>query len=159
MPAYLAWADERVAQGWQFVIGEQQMERVLRWPDGELRLYGRVDRIDQHADGARAVLDYKTKNLASLRMKLKQGEDHQLPFYGLLAESRMDAGHYVALELTGQKTGDVAASDYLQWQDALEQRIAAQMQAIAAGAPLPANGIETVCQYCDVRGLCRKGAW
>ncbi|MEC5217923.1 ATP-dependent helicase/nuclease subunit B [Actimicrobium sp. GrIS 1.19] len=159
MPAYLAWADERVAQGWQFMIGEQQMERVLRWPDGELRLHGRVDRIDQHADGARAVLDYKTKNVAALRTKLKQGEDHQLPFYGLLAESRMDAGHYVALELTGQKTGDVAASDYLQWQDALEQRIAAQMQAIAAGAPLPANGIDTVCQYCEVRGLCRKGAW
>ena len=26
-------------------------------------------------------------------------------------------------------------------------------------AGLPANGTESVCQYCEVRGLCRKGAW
>ena len=44
-------------------------------------------------------------------------------------------------------------------QQALLAHILASMQATADGAPLPANGIETVCQYCEVRGLCRKGAW
>jgi ATP-dependent helicase/nuclease subunit B len=33
------------------------------------------------------------------------------------------------------------------------------MRAVAGGAPLPASGIELVCRYCDVRGLCRKGGW
>jgi ATP-dependent helicase/nuclease subunit B len=31
--------------------------------------------------------------------------------------------------------------------------------AIALGATLPASGIERICVYCEVRGLCRKGAW
>ncbi|MEB0135806.1 PD-(D/E)XK nuclease family protein [Actimicrobium sp. CCC2.4] len=159
MPAYLHWAAEREEQGWQFVIGEQQMERELCWPGGAIRLHGRVDRIDEHADGTRAVLDYKTKAVQGLRDRFKQTEDHQLPFYGLLADARMSAGHYVALELTGSKTGDVAAPDYALWQDTLEHRIIEQMHAISTGAALPANGIDTVCQYCDVRGLCRKGAW
>ncbi|NDP60607.1 MAG: PD-(D/E)XK nuclease family protein, partial [Oxalobacteraceae bacterium] len=159
MPAYLHWAAEREEQGWQFVIGEQQMERDLSWPGGAIRLHGRVDRIDEHADGTRAVLDYKTKAVQALRDRFKQTEDHQLPFYGLLSTTPMSAGHYVALELTGSKTGDVAAPDYALWQDTLEHRIIEQMHAISTGAALPANGIDTVCQYCDVRGLCRKGAW
>ncbi|MFT5533195.1 MAG: ATP-dependent helicase/nuclease subunit B [Burkholderiaceae bacterium] len=159
MPAYLQWAGEREEQGWQFVIGEQQMERELSWPGGAIRLHGRVDRIDEHTDGTRAVLDYKTKAVQGLRDRFKQTEDHQLPFYGLLSDARMSAGHYVALELTGSKTGDVAAPNYALWQDLLEQRIIEQMHAISNGAALPANGIDTVCQYCDVRGLCRKGAW
>ena len=41
----------------------------------------------------------------------------------------------------------------------LREQIIANMCAVAEGAPLPANGIEVICQYCDVRGLCRKGAW
>ena len=53
----------------------------------------------------------------------------------------------------------VAALEYAQAQTILEQHIRYTMQAISDGAPLPANGTESVCQYCDVRGLCRKGAW
>jgi ATP-dependent helicase/nuclease subunit B len=41
----------------------------------------------------------------------------------------------------------------------LQQQITTTMQAVAHGAALPANGIESVCQYCEMRGLCRKGAW
>ena len=32
-------------------------------------------------------------------------------------------------------------------------------QAIAAGAPLPALGEGSVCEFCAVRGLCRKDYW
>ena len=159
MPAYLDWANQREALGWQFVIGELQMERVLNWPGGDIRLHGRVDRIDQNQDGERAVLDYKTAAQPALSSRLKKGEDHQLAFYGLLADARLSAGHYVALELTREKIGDVAAPDYPEWQEALERRIGEQIQAIGNGAPLPANGIESVCRFCDMRGLCRKGAW
>ena len=27
------------------------------------------------------------------------------------------------------------------------------------GAPLPANGVDAVCNYCEMRGLCRKVEW
>jgi ATP-dependent helicase/nuclease subunit B len=159
LPAYLAWANEREAQGWQFVMGERRFERMLEWTGGSITLHGRIDRIDCNADGERAVLDYKTRDAASLRSKLKDGEDHQLAFYGLLSDAPVASASYVALEPTRNKAGDAEAPRYAESQQALRAHILGSMQAIADGAPLPANGIETVCQYCEVRGLCRKGAW
>lgn len=159
LPAYLAWANEREAQGWQFVLGERRYERTLDWAGGSIMLHGRIDRIDCNVDGERAVLDYKTRDVASLRSKLKDGEDHQLAFYGLLSDAPVASASYVALEPTRNKAGDAEAPRYAESQQALHAHILVSMQAIADGAPLPANGIEVVCQYCDVRGLCRKGAW
>ena len=159
LSAYLAWANEREQAGWRFAFGEYALETSLRWESGQVTLYGRIDRIDENADGARAILDYKTRNLPSLRDKLKQGEDQQLAFYGLLFDAPVGSAHYVALEPDKNKTGDVQAERYAEWQQALREQIASAMQAVSCGAPLPASGIESVCRYCDVRGLCRKGAW
>ncbi|NUU00558.1 PD-(D/E)XK nuclease family protein [Herbaspirillum robiniae] len=160
IPAYLLWANEREAQGWRFVIGEEAQSSMLAWDDGAIELYGRLDRIDQNEAGERALLDYKTRAAVSLKQKVKDEDDHQLAFYGLLADSRIDAAHYVALELgADKKIGDAAAPEFSRKQQMLKQQISTTMQAVAHGAALPANGIETVCQYCDMRGLCRKGAW
>jgi ATP-dependent helicase/nuclease subunit B len=159
MPAYVEWANAREEQGWHFAFGEWQRETVLQWDGGAITLHGRIDRVDTSDSGERAVLDYKTKDVTSLKNRLKQREDHQLAFYGLLSDEPVDAAHYVALELSRDKTGDAPASDYGQWRDALREQIVQSMRAISQGAPLPANGIEKSCQYCDVRGLCRKGAW
>jgi len=159
MPAYLVWANERESLGWHFVLGELPLQHALAWPDGGIELYGRLDRVDENAEGERAVLDYKTSSLPSLAAKLRNAEDHQLPFYGLLSGQTMAAAHYVALEPYRDKTGDVAAPDFEAQQQALQQQIITVMQAIGNDAPLPANGIESVCQYCEVRGLCRKGVW
>ncbi|MFD2271185.1 RecB family exonuclease [Undibacterium arcticum] len=165
IPAYLEWANAREQLGWQFVFGEQAFSRelALDQDQGTITLHGRIDRIDQNTDGERAVLDYKTNNVAALKGKLKDGEDHQLPFYGLLSDVPVAAANYVALELTRDKardkTGDVEAPHYADWQGALQRQIAGTMSAVRQGAALPANGVESVCQYCDVRGLCRKGAW
>jgi ATP-dependent helicase/nuclease subunit B len=159
MGPYLEWAAAHEEQGWRFVIGEQALEKPLSWAGGALTLHGRIDRIDEGADGARAVLDYKTRNPAALREKLRDGEDHQLAFYGLLSERPAASGQYVALEPANDKLGAVSAPDYDELQRVLHQQMTAQMAAVAQGAPLPANGVESVCQYCDVRGLCRKGAW
>lgn len=160
MPAYLLWANEREADGWQFVFGEQSQSQALSWQDGGIELYGRLDRVDENAQGERALLDYKTRSVASLRQKIKEEDDHQLAFYGLLAGGAVEHAHYVALELgSDKKTGDAAAPDFLRKQEMLKQQITTTMHQVAQGAPLPANGIESVCQYCDMRGLCRKGAW
>ncbi|MFJ7565395.1 PD-(D/E)XK nuclease family protein [Herminiimonas sp. NPDC097707] len=159
MPAYLEWIGERESQGWHFVLGEEKFEKLLRWDGGEIVLHGRVDRMDENAEGERAVLDYKSTNQGALRDKLRQGEDHQLPFYGLLSGTALSAALYVPLEATRDKIKEVEAPDYEVWQHNLEEQIVRNMQAITHGAPLPATGPEPVCQYCDVRGLCRKGAW
>ena len=159
MPAYLLWANEREAQGWHFVVGEEPMQQMLTWPGGAIELHGRLDRLDQNSDGARAVLDYKTRPLPALAAKLKDAEDHQLPFYGLLCAQHLSAAHYVALETFKEQTGDVAAPDFERRQQDLQQQIVGLMQSVQQGAFLPANGIASVCQYCEVRGLCRKGVW
>ncbi len=159
IPAYLDWANDRESKGWQFELGEQRFEKPLSWDGGRIMLHGYIDRIDRNADGERAVLDYKTRNVQSLRDKLKETEDHQLAFYGVLSDQPVAAAHFVALEVSGDKTGDAAAKNYVEWQAMLEAQIVGNVEAIAAGAPLSATGIERVCTYCEVRGLCRKGAW
>jgi len=158
MPAYLDWVAEREAQGWQFAFGEVHLERTLRWDGGEVVLHGYADRIDQSSDGARAVLDYKSAGQKVLADRLKRGEDQQLPFYGLLSEELATA-LYVPLEPDKERIRAVEAPDFDTWRQMLAMRIAGSMQAIDRGAPLPATGPESVCRYCEARGLCRKGAW
>lgn len=156
---YVAWANQHEAEGWRFVFGEQAYEKLMPLAGRELTLHGRIDRIDESDGGERAVLDYKTNNLLALNKKLKDHEDHQLAFYGLLSDRPVASAHYVALETTKDKVGDVSAPDYEQAQGALAAQIKINVEAIAGGVGLPANGVASVCQYCDVRGLCRKGAW
>jgi len=159
LPAYLAWANQREEDGWHFVFGERKCEKTLRWDDGEICLHGRIDRIDESDGGERAVLDYKTRNAAALREKLKEGEDRQLAFYGVLSDLPFERAYYVGLEAVKGKIGDVEASGYAESKHNLAAQLIANLGALAHGAQLPATGIEAVCAYCAVRGLCRKGAW
>jgi ATP-dependent helicase/nuclease subunit B len=158
-PAYLEWANAREAEGWQFVAGEQWREHTLRWTGGEVLLHGRIDRIDANGEGEVAVLDYKTSSVTALRKKIDASEDHQLPFYGLLSAAPTASASYISLEPQKDKIASIAAPDYARWQRLLQQQIGNAMQAISEGAGLRASGVESVCQYCDVRGMCRKGAW
>ncbi|MCH8619752.1 PD-(D/E)XK nuclease family protein [Undibacterium sp. TS12] len=159
IPAYIAWQQSHEEAGWQFDMGEIKNEKLLTWPGGQLTLKGRIDRIDKHVSGEMAVLDYKTKNLMDLRTRLKQGEDHQLPFYGLLTDLPVSSGSYVALELSQGKAGQADADDFERWVSELALSIKTSMSALQQGAPMPAHGVENTCQYCEMRGLCRKGAW
>jgi ATP-dependent helicase/nuclease subunit B len=159
IPAYLAWANQREAQGWRFISGEQWFEKTLQLAHGAVTLHGCIDRIDENDAGERAVLDYKTRSTQALRDKLKEREDHQLAFYGLLSDVPVTSALYVALEIVNGKMGEVEAANYVEWQLALARQVEASLRAVAQGAALPASGIELICQFCDVRGLCRKGRW
>jgi ATP-dependent helicase/nuclease subunit B len=175
IPAYLVWANAREQAGWKFVMGESWAEQALQWNvtetetetetgmQGQVLLRGRIDRVDQqtqeNGDVLFAVLDYKTKALGPLKKRLKEAEDHQLAFYGLLSEQKADEASYVALELERDKIGDAQASQFAQWKIELEKAIKINMQSIQSNQSLPAQGVESVCQFCEMRGLCRKGAW
>ncbi len=158
-PAYIdAWLDW-VAQDWRYQSGETEF--ALPQPVaglGEVTLHGRVDRVDLRrgpaGDEARMVIDYKTGAAQALKKKLKDpAEAVQLPVYAWLADA---AAAYLPindvpvapLELDGET--DV---------DAISRRLPELLEAIAAGAALPASGIDAVCQHCEARGLCRKGMW
>ncbi|MDF3036759.1 MAG: nuclease family protein, partial [Paucimonas sp.] len=161
MPAYIAWCEEREKDGWRYEAGELKRESRLAFDGGEVTLHGRIDRIDRNAAGELAVLDYKTKPLDSLKKRLKNLEDHQLAFYGLLMEQPVADACYVALEPKNGRIGHASADDqtYPQRTQALSERAVETLAALSSGAAMPANGVQTICAWCNVRGLCRKGMW
>lgn len=155
--AYIAWANDLEDEGWSFAFGEDRRTRDLVWADGSLKLVGKLDRVDRHADGNTMVLDYKTSKRASLKDRLKRREDHQLPFYALLLDPAPVRAAYVAIDEEAPVA--VEADELDRWREALHGQLRENMAAIAAGAPLHASGNASSCAWCDVRGLCRKGAW
>ncbi len=155
--AYVGWANALEAEGWSFAFGEERLARALDWGGGSLQLVGTLDRVDHHADGSALLLDYKTSKRAALQERLKQREDHQLPFYALLLDPAPQQAAYVALDEDVPALVDAKALD--EWRAALEAQLRSNLSAIADGAGLPAAGTAGSCTWCDVRGLCRKGAW
>ncbi|NWG87627.1 MAG: PD-(D/E)XK nuclease family protein [Hydrogenophilaceae bacterium] len=154
--AYLDWALAWERAGHRFDQAEAKVMLTLPVAGVEVRLEGRLDRLDASAAGL-TVLDYKTQSKASLQAKLKQpGEDVQLPCYGWLAGA-IEAG-FVAL--------DEDKVTWLAWKDGLAEaaqaeaaRFVATFEALAAGASLPAQGAAKVCGHCEMCGLCRRDHW
>jgi ATP-dependent helicase/nuclease subunit B len=152
LPAYLEWQRAREAAGWRWQAAETKVAQSLLLPDGAaVELYGRIDRIDEGFAG-RSLIDYKTKTLE--RLKKGVTEDVQLPAYALLAGGAAEAA-YVALD---DERVDVVrcAEDLEAAATAQGDRLVAAFAAMRAGAPLPAHGSDSVCQWCEVRGLCRR---
>ncbi|MFZ5574511.1 MAG: PD-(D/E)XK nuclease family protein [Pseudomonadota bacterium] len=148
--AWLAWA----AAGWRYQSGETDFAVPVEVAGvGEVTLAGRVDRVDARGE-ARAVIDYKTTAAQRLKKQLKQPDEAvQLPVYAWLTDATaaylpIDEAPIAPLELDGDT--DVAA---------ISLRLPELIAALAAGAPLPAHGIDSVCAHCEARGLCRKGMW
>lgn len=154
--AYLDWALAWERAGHRFAKAEARAALALPVGAGEVRLEGRLDRLDAGPDGL-AVLDYKTNAAQTLRNKLKRpGEDVQLPCYAWLTEA-VEAG-FVTL--------DEDRIGVLAWKQGLAEaaqaeaaRFQAVFAALAGGAPLPAQGAASVCGRCEMRGLCRRDHW
>lgn len=152
LPAYLEWQTVSEAQGWRYAGAELDFELQLQG----VRLRGRIDRVDVK-EGERRVLDYKTQSDQVLRNKLKEaGEDVQLACY-VLAEKAAEAA-FVSIE--DGKVKSVAPPQTVADLARLNaERLEQVMGEIRGGAGLVANGIEAVCVYCEMRGVCRKGEW
>ena len=170
LPHYLAWWETEYAAGWRWQDGELEVKRTLPLVNGgSIVLRGRLDRVDvQPAAETLRVLDYKTASTASLSAKVKRvGEDVQLLFYGLLQASAGDEPHLNAAYLPADKV-DKKITLYAYTEDSQEfaELVAAEAERIQTvwpllqqGVALPAQGAPAVCQYCEVRGLCRRDMW
>jgi ATP-dependent helicase/nuclease subunit B len=158
IPAYIAWQTKRDEEGWQYQTGEVEVSKEIKLSDRTIVLKGRIDRIDQK-EKAMTVLDYKTGTVESLRKKVGSGEDHQLSFYGALMPLAVEQGEYISLEVKNNKIDSVAVPNYTEHQEKLILHISQVMEDIIQRTPLPAQGVERVCQYCEVRGICRRGMW
>ncbi|MCL2829588.1 MAG: PD-(D/E)XK nuclease family protein [Betaproteobacteria bacterium] len=153
LPAYLEWQRENEAAGWRWHQAEVKAACLLPLEDGgALEIHGRIDRVDENDTGGCALFDYKTKSASAL----KKAEDLQLPLYALM-HGKVEQAAYLALDET--KVQPVAASLTPENAEASEapllQHFSALFSRIHAGANLPAHGVDTICAYCEIHGLCR----
>jgi ATP-dependent helicase/nuclease subunit B len=152
---YLKWLASHELSGGTFVSGESSHAVPL----GDLKLVGRIDRIDRFPDGTAMVLDYKTEPSAKTKSRIKEPlEDTQIAFYAALLPDDQLRGAYLNV---GERDGTVLSEQahIVQARDALIEGICDDMHRIAAGIPLPALGEGVACDYCQARGLCRKDFW
>ncbi len=155
--AYLNWQRDQEAQGWRWAQAEKRVSQVLPLDDGSsVEFYGRIDRIDcmKGSEGGASLLDYKTQTAKVIKDHLK--DDVQLPAYALLYGDAAQAA-YVALDderVTAVSAGDEENTLALA-AEAQGQRLQAAFVSMRAGAKLPAHGVDSVCQWCEMSGLCR----
>lgn len=156
IPAYLDWQLEREQSGWRYSAAEVPFDMAVA---EDLVLRGRIDRVDRHVGAAETecVLDYKTQAVNPLKKKLKDaGEDVQLACYAQVRNAHEAA--FVSLE-----GGVVQAIAPVQAIDELArlniERLRTVFAQMRSGTALPANGVESACSYCEMRGLCRQGSW
>jgi len=152
LPAYIEWQMENETQGWRYA----EAESAFDWQLEGVRLRGRIDRLDVRAD-EKLVLDYKTQSEQVLRNKLREpGEDVQLACYAYAHEAA-DAA-FVSIE-NGKVKLVEPKHDVPLLAQLNAERLVQVMGNVRGGAGLPANGIDAVCGYCEMRGVCRKGEW
>ena len=159
---YLAWLAGHEADGWTYAGGE--LARRIEPPDlGGVRLEGRLDRIDRHCSGQAMVIDYKSGSVDALKRKVRQpSEDTQLAFYtALLTEESHDiAPRAIYLVLDERKAplalehADPSASAAL-----LIEGLGADLEALRHGQGAAALGEREACEFCEMRGLCRRDHW
>ncbi|OWQ91987.1 hypothetical protein CDN99_06395 [Roseateles aquatilis] len=179
-PAYLDWLAGREAEGQRYDRGELE-RRVQPWAGIEpaledLALLGRIDRVDEGMDG-HLLIDYKTGSVKGLKDKVAEPlEDTQLTVYAVLmgagegqgggsaaggaggGEARRLRAQYLALddakgptEIEHDHVEDTAAT--------MLDGLRADLMAIHGGDALPALGEGVACEYCEMRGLCRRDDW
>jgi ATP-dependent helicase/nuclease subunit B len=155
LPAYLAWQRAREAGGWRWERAEARFARALPLANGDgIELYGRIDRIDRRAAGDVALYDYKTQPAGVVKSRL--ADDVQLPAYALLHGNAAEAAYVVLDDDPVAALPDRGSQALAEEAAAQGERLAALFDALHAGAALPAHGVDRVCRWCEMRGLCRK---
>lgn len=179
--AYLDWMEQDHATvGATFERGEVQRRLSLHdalaacgldastVPElAALWLVGTLDRIDclpaarsgSQGEATHRLIDYKTESAMATRQRIGEpAEDTQLAFYAaLMAPEAVRVGYLNVPERGKAELHE--HEDVVALRDQLLQGIAQDMGRIARGAPLRALGRGVRCDYCSVRGLCRKDFW
>jgi ATP-dependent helicase/nuclease subunit B len=182
IPSFVDWQLQRELAGWQYFDGEVKVGFDLPFQDANgnlkmIRIEGYADRYDIHVDDSKraSVIDYKNQRLERVKVRAEHIlDDPQLLIYARAAnewqESHKLTGHqveqaeWVALKADISKGEQKAArSQEVADMPEMMQQFSAQMtkdvEQLWAKKPMQAFAPEGVCQYCEARGICRKGIW
>jgi ATP-dependent helicase/nuclease subunit B len=181
IPSFIEWQLQRESAGWRYLDGEIHVGFDLPFTteDGDLRMMrieGYVDRIDTNAHAASAaVLDYKHQTIKRVRDRAASVlDDPQLLIYARAvtdADSKVPMqgrtvtdAEWVALK-TDVKNGhgsaerSVAVADLAETAKQSMAQITEDVELLWARKTLNAFAPDSVCRYCESRGICRKGMW
>lgn len=164
IPEWVVWQLKREADGWIFYDGEISVGFNLETRFGPLEVYGQLDRIDCHPEQGVSVIDYKYSTANSIKKKQKNIEDDpQLVIYAkaldgqaLVNQAKVHQASWVSLR---ESDVDLPVDELEKHISELPAQIISDIEKVWGGEVLKASGPDSVCQYCQVRGLCRKGMW
>ena len=134
-------------------------------PDVGVTLKGRLDRLDVQRG---VVMDFKTSDPKLLKKRLgPDGNELQLQLYAWLLQAQQPALPVTAARFVSIRREAVTEVDLRPHEGTSIAQLGAQalesvrleLKEIADGAPVQARGIDAdaqVCQYCAVRGVCRR---
>ena len=181
IPSFIEWQLQRESAGWRYLDGELHVGFDLPFTaeDGGLRMMrieGYVDRIDTHIDSASAaVLDYKHQTVKKVRDRAASVlDDPQLLIYARAvtdADSNVPMqgrtvtdAEWVALKADiknghGSAERSVAVAGLADTAFQSMAQITEDVELLWARKTLNAFAPDSVCRYCESRGICRKGMW
>jgi ATP-dependent helicase/nuclease subunit B len=182
IPSFVDWQLQREQAGWEYFDGEVKVGFDLPFEDSQgehktIRIEGFADRYDVnlHQEKLASVIDYKNQRFERVKVRAEHLlDDPQLLIYARAANEAQEnhklAGHqvehaeWVALKADlskgvqkaqrGQEVVDMPAM-----MQQFSEQITEDVEQLWAKKPMQAFAPEGVCQYCEARGICRKGIW
>lgn len=181
IPSFIEWQLQRESTGWRYLDSEIHVGFDLPFAteDGELRLMrieGYVDRVDTNLNSASvAVLDYKHQSVKRVRDRADHIlDDPQLLIYARavteadsklpLQGKKVTEAEWVALKADfkngyGSSERSVAVADLADTMTQSIAQITQDVELLWARKAFNAFAPDSVCRYCESRGICRKGMW
>ncbi len=124
--------------------------------DEQLKLCGRLDRLDREENGS-VVIDYKTGSSIISKTQIQNGEKVQLSTYALLLPEADKAEYWWLGQAEQNKRLTFQAGEDLQdIAQQVRERLTCLYADLHNGEAMPANGDTTTCQRCFAKGICRK---
>jgi len=149
--------EDYLVEGVKTILTEKQ----LKWDMGEFILLGRLDRLDEHPDGALEVVDYKSGRLSVTEEEVR--DDLAMGIYALLAhlnnpDRPMSASIYCLR--SGEKgTAAFTNEDFVEIEDGV-RAIAEEILQIDEDSVIEPAWLPNVCPECDYLRLCaRRMRW
>jgi ATP-dependent helicase/nuclease subunit B len=182
IPSFVDWQLKREADGWQYHDAELPVGFIISLSDSdgiprEIEIMGRADRFDVNANNptTAAVIDYKNQGITKIKKRAERLlDDPQLLIYARAVNENAIAAHlpgrtieqaeWVSLKADLKKADDkiVRAYPVEQMPKMMEQfsdQLNEDLEVLWARKPMKAFAPNSVCQYCEARGICRKGMW